>query len=104
MRRIVDDVIEDKVPVAQYTITSVLRKGKVEYSEPLTPQQVKTAREVIGSKRTEEQLTYAELDRVIRAGRQHVPRFIAKGSIQPQGALAHKLRLRDPGSAPVPGF
>jgi hypothetical protein len=40
---------------------------------------------------------------VIRLGRAHVPQFIASGSIQPQGAVAWEQRLRDPGSAPVPG-
>ena len=81
----------------------MLRKGKVEYSKPLTPEQVQKARAAIKSSRTEPQLTYAELDQVIRLGRAHVPQFIASGSIQPQGAVAWEQRLRDPGSAPVPG-
>ena len=91
VRKVVDDVIGDKIELPQYTIEQTLRKvhaqarfgvhdtpcrvalttlwvrwdqGRIDYSKPFTQQQVKTARELIGSKNTDPQLTYTELDQV----------------------------------------
>jgi tRNA(His) 5'-end guanylyltransferase len=41
-----------------------LDQGRIDYSKPFTQQEVKTARQLIGSQNTDPQLTYTELDQV----------------------------------------
>ena len=99
----VDDIMNDRVPLSKYVSTPVLRKTKLEYSEPLTPAQVRDARLVIGSTSVKPELSYEEWDRLIRAGPKHIPRLIAKGSEQGHVAVAWKKRKADPANCPVAG-
>ena len=47
-----EDIKRNKTPMARYVSTPVLRKGKLEYSQDLTAEQVVAARALIGSRQT----------------------------------------------------
>ena len=94
------EIIDDKVPLAQYAIKKTLRKTFQDCSKPLTRQELHTVRRGLHLPLTDEPLTYAEEDAAILAKIQ-IP-YRARIRL-PHVILAWRLRLKDPGAAPVPG-
>ena len=105
VRAVVEDIILNRVPPRQYAIKKVLRKSIQDCSKPMTPAELRGIRRAL-LKDPEAQvdeaapLTYAEQDDAIRA-RIALPWRL-------RVSLAHvitawKMRLVDPGNAPVLG-
>ena len=105
IRGIVDQVLADEIPLEQYVMRQVLRKTKPDCSKPLPPKQLAAIRAKLipnaaHASVSAEQLSYTEIDAAIRAG---VPLHFETNSLMPHVEVAWRMRLRDPGTAPVPG-
>jgi DNA polymerase elongation subunit (family B) len=101
-RRRLLDVVEDKIPLSKYAISKTLRKNIQDCSLPHSQQELREIRTRIGSTNveSEDQLSYAEQDECIHKK----VKIIWKSRVKlPHVCLAWKLRLEDPGSAPVLG-
>ena len=98
------DIKEDKIPLQAYAISKTLRKTIQDCSLPMTRQELMEIRQKLSPNyrggRAEEQLSYAEVDAAINAKIKLVWRSRIK---LPHVVLAWKLRLIDPGTAPVLG-
>jgi len=98
------DIKEDKIPLQAYAISKTLRKTIQDCSLPMTRQELMEIRQKLSPNyrggRAEEQLSYAEVDAAINAKIKLVWRSRIK---LPHVVLAWKLRLLDPGTAPVLG-
>ena len=104
VRRRLVDIVEDRLPLEQYAIKKTLRKSLQDCALPMTPAELNAIRAQLTG-RTEAaphppQLSYAEVDAAIHA-RIKLP-FRRRIKL-PHVELAWRMRLRDPGSAPVPG-
>jgi len=102
VRRRLLDVVEDKVPLEDYVIKKTLRKAMHDVCHPMTAEELRSIREALGGGRAQASgaLTYAEQDQAIYA---KVPLPWRVKVRLPHVLLAWRLRLKDPGSAPVPG-
>jgi hypothetical protein len=97
--------VQDEVPTADYAIQKVLRKNIQDVSEPMHPSELSAIRKAIQSPYQSDAdlalpLTEAEIDEAIRRG--------VKLNWRVKRKLAHvlvawRLRVKDPGSAPVLG-
>jgi DNA polymerase delta subunit 1 len=100
------DVIHDRLPLEAYAIRKTLRKSYADCCKPLTRLELRTIRKRISSHgekeagEEERPLTYAEEEAAILAG---VPLPYRQRVRLPHVNLAWRLRLKDPGAAPVPG-
>jgi hypothetical protein len=96
------DVVEDRIPLAKYAINKTLRKTIQDCSLPHSRQELHEIRVKLGSLHIDstEQLTYAEQDECIYKK----IKIVWKSRVKlPHVCLAWRLRMQDPGSAPVPG-
>ena len=96
------EVLEDKVSVEDYSIRKTLRKTYADCCKPMTRSELCAVRRAIGQAADDHgaPLTYAEEDAAIMAK----VRLPYRQRIRlPHVNLAWRLRLKDPGSAPVPG-
>ena len=101
VRSTVSRVMADTVPDEDYAIKKMLRKSIQDCAHPMTPQELKSIRLAIRSSSTaSSQLTEAEQDEAIRLRVKLPWRIFRK---MPHTMVAWKLRLKDPGSAPVLG-
>ena len=102
VRRKLLDVVEDRLPLETYVIKKTLRKAMHDCCHPMTPEEIRSIREQLGrgggGKGAE--LSYAEQDQAIHA---KIPLPWRVKVRLPHVLLAWRLRLKDPGSAPVPG-
>ena len=100
-------VTNDQVPLASYAIAKVLRKSAQECSFPMSSKQLEairfslaSARGAPGNVKAGQPLSYEEQDEAI----QHKIKLDWRWRIRlPHVDLAHRLRCKDPGSAPVLG-
>ena len=91
----------DAIPNEEYAIKKTLRKSIQDCSHPMTQQELDVIRKAIHSdKAVTTQLTEAEQDEAIRLGVKLPWRIFRK---MPHTMVAWKMRLHDPGSAPVLG-
>ena len=104
IREIVRNVIEDTVPIEQYVMRQVLRKSKPDCSKPMPPKQLLAIRNQLGSdssaSTSTQQLSYSEIDAAIR---KKIKLHFETTSLMPHVEVAWRMRLEDPGTAPVPG-
>ena len=119
VRKVVQDVIEDKVPPADYAVKKTLRKTYQDCCFPLSnkelrevraaleksgfqqnPAEMMTTMTMTTAAAADQQLTYTEVDNAIRA-RIKLPFKIQR--LLPHIMVAWKMRREDPGRAPVPG-
>jgi DNA polymerase delta subunit 1 len=106
VRRCIERILEDRVPLEQYAVKKTLRKSLQDCALPMTPTELAAIRARLyeGAKAISApnppQLSYAEVDAAIHAKIALPFRLRIK---LPWVMLAWRMRLRDPGSAPVPG-
>ena len=101
VRRRLLDVVEDKAPLEWYITKKTLRKTLQDCSKPMTARELQEIRRAIGAPASlEGPLTYAEEDAAILA---KVPLPYRARVRLPHVMLAHRMRLKDPGSSPVCG-
>jgi DNA polymerase delta subunit 1 len=110
VRRRLLDIVEDRVEYESFAVKKTLRKSMGDCCFPMRPAELQEVRRRLGlsnisntaaaDQKQEQQLSYAEQDQAIYAKitlpwrpRVRLPHVL----------LAWRLRLRDPGSAPVPG-
>jgi DNA polymerase elongation subunit (family B) len=104
VRRALLDVVEDRLPYEAYAVKKTLRKGMADCCHPMRPAELLEIRGQLRGAHTNggstAQLSYAEQDEAIhkRIKLRWRPRVRL-----PHVLLAWRLRLADPGSAPVPG-
>lgn len=102
-RKTINDIFEDKIEVEQYAIRKVLRKSMQDCCHPMTRSEIAEIRGLIHSdkdKSANEQLSYAEQDEAIRKNIKLPWNLKVR---LPHVLLAWRMRLKDPGSAPVLG-
>lgn len=101
VRDTVAKVMEDRVPEEEYAVKKMLRKSMQDCAHPMTPQELFAIRKSIHTDTSmTSQLSEAEQDKAIRQGVKLHWRVFRK---MPHIMVAWKLRLKDPGSAPVVG-
>ena len=106
VKAIVDNVIEDKLPLDVYVMRQVLRKDKPDCSKPMPPKQLLAIRSRLqggktsGAAASTAQLSSVEIDAAIRAG---IPVHFETFRFLVASELGWRMRLRDPGTAPKPG-
>lgn len=100
VRNMVNKVMKDDVPEEEYAIKKTLRKTMQDCSHPMTPQELALIRRAIHGGVSSQQLSEAEQDEAIRLGVKLPWRVFRK---LPHIMVAWKLRLKDPGNAPVLG-
>lgn len=100
VRTTVAKIMADEIPNDDYAIKKMLRKSIQDCSHPMTPHEIVNIRKAIQSDKTAAQLTEAEQDEAIRLNIRLPWRIFRK---LPHIMVAWKLRLKDPGSAPVMG-
>ena len=102
VRGAVTKVMTDAIPAEDYAIKKMLRKSMQDCSHPMTPQELANIRRAIHSaeSKSNAQLSEAEQDEAIRLGVKLPWRTFRK---MPHTTVAWKLRLKDPGNAPVLG-
>jgi DNA polymerase elongation subunit (family B) len=94
------EIMDDKIPVEAYAVQKVLRKSMEDCCFPMTAVQVADIRKLLGTSSTADQLSYAEIDDAIRK------KIVLPWKLRirlPHAMLAWRLRLKDPGNAPVLG-
>ena len=96
------EVMDDKIPVEAYAVQKVLRKSMQDCCFPMTTSQVATIKKALGSTTTitTQELSYAEQDEAIR---KKVPLPWRLKIRLPHVMLAWRMRMKDPGNAPVLG-
>ena len=99
VRTAVGKVMEDSIPDEEYALKKMLRKSMQDCSHPMTHQELAAIRKAIQSD-GDGQLSEAEQDKAIRLSVKVPWRVFRK---MPHIMVAWKLRLKDPGSAPVVG-
>ena len=101
VREVVNKIMTDQVSNEEYAIKKMLRKSIQDCAHPMTQLELDTVRRGIRSDKTSEsQLTEAEQDEAIRLGVKIPWRIFRK---MPHTMVAWKMRLKDPGNAPVLG-
>jgi DNA polymerase delta subunit 1 len=101
VRQLVNKVMTDAIPDEEYAVKKMLRKTIQDCSHPMTPQELITIRQAMQQSHwSNSQLTEAEQDEAIRHGIKLPWRIFRK---LPHIMVAWKLRLKDPGNAPVLG-
>ena len=103
VRRRLLDIVHDRVAPTDYAIRKTLRKAMHDCCHPMRPDELLAIRTALGLATTtnnQEQLSYAEQDQAILA-KIHLPWRVRVPLAHVM--LAWRLRLKDPGSAPVPG-
>ena len=93
-------IVADEIELPQYAIKKTLRKTYQDCAKPLTRQELHAVRRALKLPLSDEPLTYAEEDAAILA---RVPIPYRARIRLPHVLLAWRLRLKDPGAAPVPG-
>ena len=96
------DITHDRVPYLEYAIRKTLRKAMHDCCHPMRADELRAIREQLGlpSSSSTDPLTYAEQDQAIMA---KIPLPWRIRVSLAHVLLAWRLRLKDPGSAPVPG-
>jgi DNA polymerase elongation subunit (family B) len=101
VRRTLLDVVEDKLPLETYAVKKTLRKGMADCCHPMRPAELSVIRaQLRGGGVSAAPLSYAEQDEAIH---RHIALPWRPRVRLPHVLLAWRLRLADPGSAPVPG-
>jgi DNA polymerase delta subunit 1 len=95
----VSEVMQDSIPEEEYAVKKMLRKSMQDCSHPMTAYELSAVRKAIQTDGSQ-QLSEAEQDKAIRLGVKLQWRVFRK---LPHIMVAWKLRLKDPGSAPVVG-
>jgi hypothetical protein len=97
------EVMDEKIPVEAYAVQKVLRKRMQDCCFPMTESQVTSIKKTLGSlnpSTTAKELSYAEQDEAIRKKAPLPWRLKIR---LPHVMLAWRMRLKDPGNAPVLG-
>jgi DNA polymerase delta subunit 1 len=106
VRRRLLEVVEDRLPYEAYAVKKTLRKGMSDCCHPMRPSEVREIRRLLRTGGGHmvgghgPQLSYAEQDEAIH---RCIPLPWKPRVRLPHVLLAWRLRLADPGSAPVPG-
>ena len=100
VRQRLQELLEDRIRLPQYAIKKTLRKTLQDCSKPLTRLELHAIRRALRLPLSDAPLTYAEEDAAIIA---KVPIPYRARIRLPHVTLAWRLRLKDPGAAPVPG-